>query len=100
MKKFSVYLSPNADYAFQNILALLDLKAPKKSEKVKREVLEGLRFLESFPEGFERYQAYYRNLEFNIRSFVVEDFRIIYEVQEQKVLVLDVISTNLDGNPH
>ena len=97
MKKGSLRVKwhPDARTSLKAIYLYIAKDSLTAAEKVKKTILKTTRSLGFSPEKFEK-EKYLKELSGNFRSVTKWHYKIIYEVTDNEVIIIDIFHTSMD----
>jgi plasmid stabilization system protein ParE len=93
MKLRKVIWSERAKQSLKAHFDKIKKDSPKAANKIKNEIIEASRHLNVFPEKFQLDEFYPKNPG-NIRRFFKWSYRIVYQINENSIDILNVIHTS------
>lgn len=96
-KRLKLIWSTKAEQSLERIYQHIKEKSPSAAIRVKSEIFKTTRNLSSFPEKYQL-DEYYSNNPGNIRRFFRWTYRIIYEINEETIDILNVIHAGKDSD--
>lgn len=96
MKKTrTVVWTPTARKAFKEHIAFIKQISPSAAARVRKEILSTVRLLANDAEIFQL-DEYRQDLNSNIRRFFRWHFKVVFEVDADRVVILKVLHTSMD----
>ena len=92
-----VIWSNTAINSLQEQYEYIKLSSPSADEKVKNEIIRAAEELRMFPNKYQ-FDEYYPNEEKNVRRFFRWRYRIVYQVDNDLIVILNVIHASQEPN--
>ena len=93
--KYTIIISPTFENDLDNIINFYIDKNSNYAEKIFKEVKELIISLNDFPEKYAKISDDIPNKDLNIRQFVYDNYRIIYQIKENYIYILTILGQNL-----
>ncbi|MEO9872337.1 type II toxin-antitoxin system RelE/ParE family toxin [Ekhidna sp.] len=95
-KKLKIIWDNEAKYSLRSIYNYIKKRESiERARKVRDEIVSGTKSLNNFPEKFEEEPALKSEQE-NYRYKVIWSYKIIYEISEEAIYIVDVFHTSRD----
>lgn len=94
-KRYRVIISPRAERSLAIINDYIEKQSPSAAKYVRTKLIQKAKSLSKLPERFSR-EEYLSEQEGNYRSVSLWQYKIIYRVQNDDVLIIRFIHTSRD----
>ena len=93
--KYKVIILPNFEMDVDHIVRFYYEKNTNYIPKFLKNIKSSINSLKEFPERFSKIPELSQNNNLNIRQYVFDNYRIIYQIKDNIVYVLTILGENL-----
>jgi toxin ParE1/3/4 len=93
VKKLKIYWKDRARFSLREIYFFVRKDSPAAAEKVKKDILSLAESLSLFPGKYAE-ELYLKNKDSSVRFAVIYNYKIIYQITKQEIIILDIFHTS------